>query len=421
MRQTPRPLAQAEEDLRQTAITQPAVLATDLALTRLLDAYGIQPDMTMGHSLGEYGALGASGALPFADALEAVAARGREMTRVSMADNGRMAAVFAPLDGDRTHLEDHRWLCGRRQYQQQQAGSDRRRSSAVDLAVAMFLKAGYNAVPLTVSHAFHTSIVAPASEPLRQVLERLRLEPPHVPIVANVDGEFYPMGPDVVPAMLDILARQVAAPVQFIKGLRTLYHAGRARLRGSRPQESAAGLRRRGARRPQRRTRAVHQPSEIRGRRGIQPGAVRPVLRGLGGGEIRRAAASSDRSAQPQRPFRTVGFGTAGAVLQGDRYADRYSELGRLFADILDRGWQIYHGGTRRPAHPVAIMVPPGTAGNGRIFDDSNVARILRGEQFIDAIPMRFRRAMLDKHITRLVKNDNGGPSFEPIQQSRQT
>ena len=73
------------------------MLATDLALTRLLDAYGIRPDMTMGHSLGEYGALVAAGALPFEDALEAVSARGREMTRVSMADNGRMAAVFAPL------------------------------------------------------------------------------------------------------------------------------------------------------------------------------------------------------------------------------------------------------------------------------------------------------------------------------------
>ena len=74
-------VAKAEEDLRQTAITQPAVLAIDLALTRLLAAYGIEPDLTMGHSLGEYGALVAAGALPFADALEAVSARGRGMTR----------------------------------------------------------------------------------------------------------------------------------------------------------------------------------------------------------------------------------------------------------------------------------------------------------------------------------------------------
>ncbi len=85
----PAAVAKADEDLRQTAITQPAVLAIDLALTRLLAAYGIQPDMTMGHSLGEYGALVASGALPFEDALLAVSARGRGMTRVAVADTGR--------------------------------------------------------------------------------------------------------------------------------------------------------------------------------------------------------------------------------------------------------------------------------------------------------------------------------------------
>src|SRR5208337_3514930 len=72
-------VAKAEEDLRQTEITQPTVLTIDLALTRLLAAYGIQPDMTMGHSLGEYGALVASGSLTFEDALSAVSARGRGM------------------------------------------------------------------------------------------------------------------------------------------------------------------------------------------------------------------------------------------------------------------------------------------------------------------------------------------------------
>ena len=76
------------------------------------------------------------------------------------------------------------------------------------------------------SQAFHTSIVAPASGPLREVLTRLRLQSPRLPIVANVNGEFYPTGSDAVPKMLDILAQQVAAPVQFAKGLRTLYDAG---------------------------------------------------------------------------------------------------------------------------------------------------------------------------------------------------
>ena len=73
----------------------------------------------------------------------------------------------------------------------------------------------------------------------------------------------------------------------------------------------------------------------------------------------------------------------------------------------------------RPPARPVVITgASLGLPGTERIFDDSNVARILRGEQFIDAIPMRFRRAMLDKHITRLVKSDNGGPTFEQIHDS---
>ena len=82
---------------------------------RLLGAYGIAPDMVMGHSLGEYGALVAAGVLPFEDALEAVAARGREMSRVSVADNGKMAAVFAPvaeiertLEGDRAATSSSR-------------------------------------------------------------------------------------------------------------------------------------------------------------------------------------------------------------------------------------------------------------------------------------------------------------------------
>ena len=57
----PAAVAQLEQQLLQTEITQPAVLATDAALTRLLDAYGIRPDMVMGHSLGEYGALVAAG------------------------------------------------------------------------------------------------------------------------------------------------------------------------------------------------------------------------------------------------------------------------------------------------------------------------------------------------------------------------
>ena len=219
-------VAKAEDDLRQTAITQPAVIATDVAITRLLAAYGIQPDMAMGHSVGEYGALVATGGLPFEDAMEAVSARGREMTAVALGDNGGMAAVFAPLGEIERILktiDGYVVIANVNSKSQAVIGGE---SKAIEQAMEAFLKAGYNAVPLPVSHAFHTSIVAGASEPLKRMLERLRLQSPQLPTVANINGEFYPTGPDVKPQMVEMLAKQVASPVQFVKGLETLYQAG---------------------------------------------------------------------------------------------------------------------------------------------------------------------------------------------------
>jgi acyl transferase domain-containing protein len=180
----------------------------------------------MGHSLGEYAALVASGGLSFEDGLDAVSARGRGMASVAVTDKGKMAAVFAPIAEVERILktvDGYVVIANVNSNTQSVIGGA---SQAVEQASQIFLQAGYNVVELSVSHAFHTSIVAKASVPLREMLERLHLQSPIIPIVANVDGEFYPTGPDVAPKMIDLLAKQVAAPVQFIKGLRTLYNAG---------------------------------------------------------------------------------------------------------------------------------------------------------------------------------------------------
>src|SRR5579871_4164926 len=391
----PAALAQAEEDLRQTAITQPAVLTADLALTRLLAAYGIRPDMTMGHSLGEYGGLVASGALPFADGLEAVSARGREMTRVSMADNGRMAAVMAPLPEIERILktvDGYVVIANINSGSQAVIGGA---SQAVDKAVEAFQAAGYNAIPLPVSHAFHTSIVAPASEPLKRMLARLHLEPPHIPVVANVNGEFYPTAAGAVPEMRDILARQIASPVQFVKGLQTLYDAGARVFVEVGPKKALFGF-----------------AEEVLGGRGD----VLPLFT--------NHPKLGDATAFNQA---LCGLYAAGLGLQPSRDrqgavappvpVDRYAALGRLFSQVLDRGWELYHGGNGIPVRePVTITgAALGLPGTAKIFDDSNLARILRGEQFIDVVPARFRRSMLDKHITRLVKSETGEATFETI------
>ena len=88
----------ATDALKQTEITQPAVLATETGLARVLESYGIVPDMVMGHSLGEYGALVAAGAMSFEDGLRAVSARGGAMTQAAGEDNGLMAAAWGPID-----------------------------------------------------------------------------------------------------------------------------------------------------------------------------------------------------------------------------------------------------------------------------------------------------------------------------------
>ena len=421
-------VAKAEEDLRQTEITQPAVLAIDIGVTRLLAAYGIQPDMTMGHSLGEYGALIASGAISFEDALEAVSARGRGMARVAVGEKGLMAAVFAPLAEVERILKTitgYVVIANVNSTTQSVIGGA---SKAVEQATEVFLQGGYNVVPLPVSHAFHTSIVAPASEPLRQMLQHLKLQPPRVPVIANLNGEFYPTGSDAVPQMLNLLAQQVASPVQFVKGLHTLYEAGARVFVEVGPKKALQGF-----------------AEDVLGGNGEvvslftnhpkigDIAAFNQALCGLYAAGLGRgqAEASLEVVAKPMTSqsaiVAPVNSKPMPAPVASDAFTpevtpsngNSHDELGRVVADALDRaGWQIYHGKEHAPTcAPVVITgASLGLPGTDHIFDDENIARLLRGEQFIDVIPARLRREILEKHITRLVKSNNAEPTFETIE-----
>src|SRR5579859_4409218 len=282
-------------------------------------------------------------------------------------------------------------------------------------------KAGFEVSALPVSHAFHTSIVAAASEPLRQELARLRVESPRLPIVANVNGEFYPTGPDVVPQMLDLLAKQVASPVQFVKGLRTLYDAGARVFVEVGPKKALQGF-----------------AEDVLGDRGDvlalftnhpkfgDIASFNQALCGLYAAGLGRgvAAISPEKtvtfpvaSAPAPTPVAVAPSAAAPSNAPAPTNGDHFAELGRFFSDVLERGWQMQHKEDRSaPDAPVVITgAALGLPGTEHIFDDANLARILRGDQFIDLIPTKLRKAMLDKHITRLVKSDNGGPTFETI------
>ncbi len=94
---------------------------------------------------------------------------------------------------------------------------------AVEQAVELFSKKGYQAQRLPVSHAFHTKIVAAAAEPLRKVLDGFDVRPPQRLLVGNVEADFYPSDPEKIK---DILCRQIASPVRWVEGVERLYAAG---------------------------------------------------------------------------------------------------------------------------------------------------------------------------------------------------
>ncbi|QDG49702.1 SDR family NAD(P)-dependent oxidoreductase [Persicimonas caeni] len=216
---------EANELLRQTEVTQPAVLTVNIALLRLFEQFGIQPDLVAGHSLGEYGACMAAGVMSFEDALRTVAARGTQMAKATPmnGDNGLMASISAPIEEVEATLAkvDGYVVCANKNCPKQTiiAGL----TDAVQKAVELFEEQGHMVHMLNVSHAFHTKVVAAASEPLREHLDTVDIHTPKVPILTNVTGDFYPTDPNEI---RDLLAEQLASPVEYIKLLENMYEAG---------------------------------------------------------------------------------------------------------------------------------------------------------------------------------------------------
>ncbi|HEY5142270.1 MAG TPA: beta-ketoacyl synthase N-terminal-like domain-containing protein, partial [Solirubrobacteraceae bacterium] len=407
-------MAQATAELMRTEITQPAVLTADIALTRLLAAYGIEPDLVMGHSLGEYGALVAAGVLPFAEALEAVSARGHEMASLDLPDPGKMAAISAPaevVEAVIAETDGYVVLANVNSSKQVVLGGA---SAPVEAVVARLQEQGHQATLLPVSHAFHTELVAPASEPLRATLRRLHVAAPRIPVVANVDGRLYPTGPGAVERIIEILGRQVASPVQFVDGLRTLWDEGARVFVETGPKRALQGF-----------------ASDVLGddealnlmtnhpKNGDLP-SFNAALCGLYASGV-GAPAATQAAAPAAAPAMTATPAPVAAAGPPSSDATLLA-LGRVFADALERGRELLAGagvagdGAAVAGEPVVITgAALGLPGTERTFDPGNVARLLHGEQFIDVIPSKIRHEIADRRITRLVKGDDGEASFQVI------
>jgi [acyl-carrier-protein] S-malonyltransferase len=204
-----------EADLTLTANTQPAILATSVVALDALTAAGVRCEFVAGHSLGEYSALVAAGAIDFADAIRTVRARGQFMQEAVPAGEGAMAAVLGLDRALVAQACEEAKDVGPVQLanlngpgQTVIAGATAAVKKAADLAKA---KGAKRAVLLPVSAPFHSALLKPAAERLATVLRGIRFRDLAVPLVTNVDADLLTEGAKVA----DTLVRQVTAPVRW--------------------------------------------------------------------------------------------------------------------------------------------------------------------------------------------------------------
>ena len=212
--------------MKDTQLLQPMILTANTAIFRLLSAMGVRPTACAGHSLGEYAACVAAGVFSFRDAVEAVAVRGREMARVSIADPGLMMSIPADarvVEEVLAEVDGYAVAANKNSPKQTVISGE---TAAVKKAGELFKARGLDGMILPVSAAFHSGVVAPAREPFMKTLERLTVNPPSIPVLSNVTGDFYPVGPAAPARIRDLLGKQFAAPVEWVKTLRRLYSEG---------------------------------------------------------------------------------------------------------------------------------------------------------------------------------------------------
>lgn len=255
-----------EATLAQTEFTQPCMVAFAVGLARVLNGLGVRPDYVAGLSLGEYSALACAGVFDAAQAVELAAFRGAAMERAAA---GRDTAMVSVLGLDRADVERCVAAAGEQAApavvevsnyncpgQTVIAGD----ASAVACAVELLCAAGARrCVPLKVSGPFHTSLLAPAGDELRERLADMELGPMRIPVLFNCLGR--EMGPrDTVPELLE---RQVQTAVRMQETIERLAQLGVDTVVEIGPGRVLSGLVRRVA--PQMRAIAVETCEDVEG------------------------------------------------------------------------------------------------------------------------------------------------------------
>ncbi|NIM98783.1 MAG: ACP S-malonyltransferase [candidate division Zixibacteria bacterium] len=214
------------EVLVQTQHTQPAIFTHSVTLWTLLRDHGLKPAFVAGHSVGEYSALVAAGALSFEDALQTVKNRSLLMQQACDSSQGSMAAIIGLTEKDILSICREAASYGVIQLanfnsKDQIAISGERR--AVEKGVELAEERGARrAILLEVAGAFHSELMRPAQEKFGQVIGKLEVKQPEIPMVANVTAE-----PVTDPSHIkELLTDQITMPVLWYQSMVRMYKEG---------------------------------------------------------------------------------------------------------------------------------------------------------------------------------------------------
>jgi len=231
-----------EESLKLTENTQPAMLTASIAALRVLETEkGMIPQFTAGHSLGEYSALVASGALAFPEAVRIVRLRGKFMQEAVPVGKGAMAAL---LGMEREQVEK---LC-----EEVSSGEVLTPANfncpgqiviaghlkAVERAIERVKQEGKKALLLPVSAPFHSPLMKPAGERLEKALEEISVSDLKVPVVTNVEAEVNTLKERVK----GLLVAQVSSPVRWEESMRKMVEKGIEKVLEIGPGKVLSGL-----------------------------------------------------------------------------------------------------------------------------------------------------------------------------------
>lgn len=218
-----------EADLALTANTQPAILTTSIAaLAVLREKTGITPTLAMGHSLGEFSALVAAGALAFADAVKLVRIRGEAMQEAVPAGVGAMVAVIGPS------AEDVDGMCAEAAEGQVCSAANENgggqivaagHAEAIERLTAIVKSRKGRAIPLKVSAPFHCALMQPAADRLAQALADVQVHPMTMPVISNVEAA----PNDDAGRVKELLVRQVTERVRWETSVRNAVRIGVSR------------------------------------------------------------------------------------------------------------------------------------------------------------------------------------------------